>query len=138
MWLLGFELWTFGRTVGCSYPLSHLTSPLTLILKETSDAGVLSLSGEVPRCKISVSQPTFSPAPSERELHHLQTAKESEAQRYQDSPSTGSSESDWSPISFFALFPRAPQVVRTAPNCRASATTELCQPNVRTLAHPKP
>jgi hypothetical protein len=27
MWLLGFELWTFGRTVGCSYPLSHLTSP---------------------------------------------------------------------------------------------------------------
>jgi hypothetical protein len=28
MWLLGFELWTFGRAVGCSYPLSHLTSPL--------------------------------------------------------------------------------------------------------------
>jgi hypothetical protein len=27
MWLLGSELWTFGRTVGCSYPLSHLTSP---------------------------------------------------------------------------------------------------------------
>jgi hypothetical protein len=27
MWLLGFELRTFGRTVGCSYPLSHLTSP---------------------------------------------------------------------------------------------------------------
>jgi hypothetical protein len=27
MWLLGFELWTFGRAVGCSYPLSHLTSP---------------------------------------------------------------------------------------------------------------
>jgi hypothetical protein len=27
MWLLGFELLTFGRTVGCSYPLSHLTSP---------------------------------------------------------------------------------------------------------------
>jgi hypothetical protein len=27
MWLLGFELWTFGRGVGCSYPLSHLTSP---------------------------------------------------------------------------------------------------------------
>jgi hypothetical protein len=27
MWLLGFELWTFVRTVGCSYPLSHLTSP---------------------------------------------------------------------------------------------------------------
>jgi hypothetical protein len=26
MWLLGFELWTFGRTVGCSYPLSHLSS----------------------------------------------------------------------------------------------------------------
>jgi hypothetical protein len=27
MWLPGFELWTFGRAVGCSYPLSHLTSP---------------------------------------------------------------------------------------------------------------
>jgi hypothetical protein len=27
MWLLGFELWTFGRAVGCSYLLSHLTSP---------------------------------------------------------------------------------------------------------------
>jgi hypothetical protein len=25
MWLLGFELRTFGRAVGCSYPLSHLT-----------------------------------------------------------------------------------------------------------------
>jgi hypothetical protein len=28
MWLLGFELRTFGRAVGCSYTLSHLTSPL--------------------------------------------------------------------------------------------------------------
>jgi hypothetical protein len=28
MWLLGFELRTFGRAVGFSYPLSHLTSPL--------------------------------------------------------------------------------------------------------------
>jgi hypothetical protein len=27
MWLLGFELRTFRRAVGCSYPLSHLTSP---------------------------------------------------------------------------------------------------------------
>jgi hypothetical protein len=27
MWLLGFELWTFRRAVGCSYPLSHLPSP---------------------------------------------------------------------------------------------------------------
>jgi exonuclease III len=32
MWLLGFELWTFGRAVGCSYPLSHLTSPGVAIL----------------------------------------------------------------------------------------------------------
>jgi hypothetical protein len=31
MWLLGFELQTFGRAVGCSYPLSHLTSPSHLI-----------------------------------------------------------------------------------------------------------
>jgi hypothetical protein len=31
MWLLEFELWTFGRAVGCSYPLSHLTSPCMLI-----------------------------------------------------------------------------------------------------------
>jgi hypothetical protein len=28
MWLLGFELRTFGRAFGCSYPLSHLTSPI--------------------------------------------------------------------------------------------------------------
>jgi hypothetical protein len=27
MWLLGFELRTFRRAVGCSYPLSHVTSP---------------------------------------------------------------------------------------------------------------
>jgi hypothetical protein len=33
MWLLGFELRTFGRAVGCSYPLSHLTSPPLYILK---------------------------------------------------------------------------------------------------------
>jgi hypothetical protein len=26
MWLLGFELRTFGRAVKCSYPLSHLAS----------------------------------------------------------------------------------------------------------------
>jgi hypothetical protein len=32
MWLLGFELLTFGRAVGCSYPLSHLTSPSKLLL----------------------------------------------------------------------------------------------------------
>jgi hypothetical protein len=32
MWLLGFELWTFGRAVRCSYPLSHLTSPSVNLL----------------------------------------------------------------------------------------------------------
>jgi hypothetical protein len=32
MWLLGFELRTFGRAVRCSYPLSHLTSPQCLLL----------------------------------------------------------------------------------------------------------
>jgi hypothetical protein len=32
MWLLGFELWTFGRAVGCSYPLSHLTSPVGVFM----------------------------------------------------------------------------------------------------------
>jgi hypothetical protein len=32
MWLLGPELRTFGRAVGCSYPLSHLTSPNVEIL----------------------------------------------------------------------------------------------------------
>jgi hypothetical protein len=39
MWLLGFELRTFGRAVGCSYPLSHLTSPIGnfLILKKTKN-----------------------------------------------------------------------------------------------------
>jgi hypothetical protein len=34
MWLLGFELRTYGRAVGCSYPLSHLTSPEKCILKD--------------------------------------------------------------------------------------------------------
>ena len=32
MWLLGFELWTFGKAVGCPYPLSYLTSPYINIL----------------------------------------------------------------------------------------------------------
>ena len=39
MWLLGFELWTFGRAVGCSYPLSHLTSPCMFILFCFSESG---------------------------------------------------------------------------------------------------
>jgi hypothetical protein len=41
MWLLGFELLTFGRAVGCSYPLSHLTSPGRAFLKgdEMVDTG---------------------------------------------------------------------------------------------------
>jgi hypothetical protein len=34
MWLLGFELRTYGRAVGCSYPLSHLTSPPSFIFKK--------------------------------------------------------------------------------------------------------
>jgi hypothetical protein len=34
MWLLGFELQTFGRAVGCSYPLSHLTSPSLGLLND--------------------------------------------------------------------------------------------------------
>jgi hypothetical protein len=33
MWLLGFELRTFRRAVGCSYLLSHLTSPILSSLK---------------------------------------------------------------------------------------------------------
>jgi hypothetical protein len=32
MWLLGFELRTFRRAVGCSYPLSHFTSPHFFLL----------------------------------------------------------------------------------------------------------
>jgi hypothetical protein len=32
MWLLGFELWTFGRAVRCPYPLSHLTTPKKIFL----------------------------------------------------------------------------------------------------------
>jgi hypothetical protein len=34
MWFLGFELWTFRRAVGCSYPLSHLTSPSYVLLMD--------------------------------------------------------------------------------------------------------
>jgi hypothetical protein len=41
MWLLGFELWTFGRAVGCSYPLSHLTSPLFVSLLAEGDKDTL-------------------------------------------------------------------------------------------------
>jgi hypothetical protein len=37
MWLLGFELPTFGRAVGCSYPLSHLTSPICFIFNIKSN-----------------------------------------------------------------------------------------------------
>jgi hypothetical protein len=42
MWLLGFELWTFGRAVRCSYPLSHLTSPSLHFLKDWSICSKLS------------------------------------------------------------------------------------------------
>jgi hypothetical protein len=41
MWLLGFELWTFGRAVGCSNPLSHLTSPDLYIFKRETIVFVL-------------------------------------------------------------------------------------------------
>jgi hypothetical protein len=34
MWLLGFELRTFGRAVRCSYLLSHLTSPFLSFFKK--------------------------------------------------------------------------------------------------------
>jgi hypothetical protein len=37
MWLLGFELLTFGRAVGCSYPLSHLTSPASTFTSHFSN-----------------------------------------------------------------------------------------------------
>ena len=40
MWLLGFELWTFGRTVGRSYPLSHLTSPQGNSYKDNIQLGL--------------------------------------------------------------------------------------------------
>jgi hypothetical protein len=34
MWLLGFELRTFGRAVRCSYLLSHHTSPSHGVLSQ--------------------------------------------------------------------------------------------------------
>jgi hypothetical protein len=49
MWLLGFELWTFGRAVGYSYPLSYLTSlnmtkaivmPFIKLFKRTKEYGM--------------------------------------------------------------------------------------------------
>jgi hypothetical protein len=43
MWLLEFELLTFGRAVGCSYPLSHLTSPVQVL--EAFEGVVIGLSG---------------------------------------------------------------------------------------------
>jgi hypothetical protein len=42
MRLLGFELWTFRRAVGCSYPLSHLTSPVIQFLDSLSFPSLLS------------------------------------------------------------------------------------------------
>jgi hypothetical protein len=39
MWLLGFELRTFGRAVKCSYPLSHLTSPRQGLLLDLNLVG---------------------------------------------------------------------------------------------------
>jgi hypothetical protein len=45
MWLLGFELQTFGRAVGYSYPLSYLTSPesnLSTNLKEDGHMNIIS------------------------------------------------------------------------------------------------
>jgi hypothetical protein len=41
MWLLGFELLTFGRAVGCSYPLSHLASPQSDLLSANPKLFVL-------------------------------------------------------------------------------------------------
>jgi hypothetical protein len=40
MWLLGFELLTFRRAVGCSYPLSHLTSPHRALIKNTFNPSI--------------------------------------------------------------------------------------------------
>jgi hypothetical protein len=47
MWLLGFELWSFGRAVGCSYPLSHLTSPFNVIFKQNLSPSILSMGTRV-------------------------------------------------------------------------------------------
>jgi hypothetical protein len=49
MWLLGFELWTFGRAVGCSYPLSHL-NPQSQKQKINEDTEVLPLASQVCTC----------------------------------------------------------------------------------------
>jgi hypothetical protein len=43
MWLLGFELGTFGRAVGCSYPLNHLTSPLIVSYRSRGSHPFMSL-----------------------------------------------------------------------------------------------
>ena len=54
MWLLGFELWTFGRAVQCSYPLSHLTSPQNTVLNLVS-LSLLWLPHPTPSVKMSTS-----------------------------------------------------------------------------------
>jgi hypothetical protein len=43
MWLLGFELGIFGRAVGCSYRLSHLTSPKLEFLELRNRTGFMTL-----------------------------------------------------------------------------------------------
>jgi hypothetical protein len=53
MWLLGFELRTFGRAVGCSYTLSHLTSPQGNSYKDNISLGWL-IGSEVQSVTIKV------------------------------------------------------------------------------------
>jgi hypothetical protein len=44
MWLLGFELRTFGSAVGWSYQLSHLTSPKEQFLNRSTSPILSNLS----------------------------------------------------------------------------------------------
>jgi hypothetical protein len=61
MWLLGFELQTFRRAVGCSYPLSHLTSP---------DIFFIYISNAIPNATYT-SPPRPRPAPQTPPPHSL-------------------------------------------------------------------
>jgi hypothetical protein len=61
MWLLGFELQTFGRAVGCSYPLSHLTSPKQDIFNAFLLSGEMSSAGSDPLVRVRPSGQSVFP-----------------------------------------------------------------------------
>jgi hypothetical protein len=80
MWLLGFELRTFRRAVGCSYPLSHLTSPRILILKKKKKKRLgTGRQKETDLCEFEAN-PVYKASPRQPELFHRETLSQTNKQ----------------------------------------------------------